>query len=169
MGRHIVERGWRDAADRILKRRQDVKRQSEGIGRHPFGDRDAYRGHETGALAVGDQLLRQLLGVLRRRLVSRRLGARCLAARGPCRSQRQACQRDTLFQEPPAIASCRIHGSLLRRFCLRSEALGQQQPMVAPLWCRVNQNSVPRPHASTPSAVNPAIRDQGVDAGYRPS
>ena len=55
--RHVVERGWRDHPHRILKRRRHMKREPEGIGRRPAAVGYAYRGHETGALAVGDQLL----------------------------------------------------------------------------------------------------------------
>ena len=57
--RHVVERGRRDDPDRILKRRRHMKRQPEVIGRRPaaVGVRYAHRGHETGALAVLDQLL----------------------------------------------------------------------------------------------------------------
>ena len=62
MRRRIEERRWRDNPDRILKRSQDVKRQPEGIGRRSAAHRHAFRGLETGALAIGDQLLNVFLG-----------------------------------------------------------------------------------------------------------
>ena len=55
--RRIVERGWRDNPDRILKWGQDVKREPEFIRRMSLGHRHTYRGDETGALAIGDQLV----------------------------------------------------------------------------------------------------------------
>ena len=100
MCRRIEERRWRDNPDRILKRSQDVKREPEFIGRMPLGHGHAYRGDETGALAIGDQLVDFLGG--------RPL---CLALR-----KLRACQtgqRGATFQESPSIRFFRIHGSLL--------------------------------------------------------
>ena len=57
MRRRVEQRRWRDDPDRILKRRQDVKRQPEGIGRRSVAHRHADRVLERRALAVGDQLL----------------------------------------------------------------------------------------------------------------
>ena len=45
--RQVVERGWRDHPDRILKRRRHVKRQPEVIGRRPAAVGDAHRGDVT--------------------------------------------------------------------------------------------------------------------------
>ena len=57
VGRHIMERGWRDTPYRLPKRSHYVKRKPKGIGRRSPFRWLAYRGHETGALAIGDQLL----------------------------------------------------------------------------------------------------------------
>ena len=84
--RRIVERRWRDNPDRILKRGQDVKREPEFIRRMPLGDGHAYRGDETGALAIGDQLVDFLGG--------RPL---CLAFRKPCAARGQTGQRGAIF------------------------------------------------------------------------
>ena len=51
-----------------------VKRQAEVVGRKSFGHGYAYRGHEMGALAIGDQLLETFF---RLRLRCRRLTACC--------------------------------------------------------------------------------------------
>ena len=45
--RHVVERGWRDHPDRILKRRRHMKREPEVIGRRPAAVGDADRRHDT--------------------------------------------------------------------------------------------------------------------------
>src|SRR5436305_14376264 len=42
---HVVERGWRDNTDRILKRSQHMKRKPKRIGRVSPGRGRAYRGH----------------------------------------------------------------------------------------------------------------------------
>src|SRR5262249_29927879 len=61
-GRHVVERGWRDHAHLILKRSCDMKREPEFIGGGPTARRvpHSYGGHETGALAIGDQFVARL-------------------------------------------------------------------------------------------------------------
>ena len=53
----IVERGWRDHPHRILKRSRYMKDEPKGIGRRPAAVWYAFRRHETGALAIGDQLI----------------------------------------------------------------------------------------------------------------
>src|ERR1700687_4106691 len=55
VGTNKMERGWRDNPYLILKRTQYVKRKAKGIGRRSLGLGHAYRGHEMGALAIGDQ------------------------------------------------------------------------------------------------------------------
>ena len=67
MRRHVVERRRRDDADRVLQRREHVKRQPVHVGRHAFGDRHAHGLHEVRALAVRDELLGQFLRACRRR------------------------------------------------------------------------------------------------------
>ena len=63
MCRRVEERRRRDNPDRILKRSQDVKREPEFIRRMPLGHGLAYRGDETRALAIGDQLVDFLGGL----------------------------------------------------------------------------------------------------------
>ena len=107
---HEVERGWRDHPHRILKRARHMKHEPEGIGRRPAADGMGYadRGHETGAIAVGDQLLAAL--------DERGLVCGCLAARGRDGSHGQTTgQRGAALQESPSIRSFRTHRSLLRR------------------------------------------------------
>src|SRR5580658_5088057 len=101
--RRIEKRVWRDNADRILKRGQDVKGEPEFIGRMPLGHRHAYRGDETGALAIGDQLI-DFFG--RRPL--------CLALRKWYAPGCQTGHCGAAFQESPAIRFFGNHGSLLK-------------------------------------------------------
>ena len=58
-GPHEVKRGRRNHPDRILKGSRHVKHEPKAIGRRPTARRvrDADRGHETGALAVSDQVV----------------------------------------------------------------------------------------------------------------
>src|SRR5206468_7271171 len=65
----------------------------------------AYRGDETRADAVGDQILVAL---------DHWWGCRCLADRGRRYSQQTADQRGAAFQEFSSSRSFRTHGSLLR-------------------------------------------------------
>src|SRR6266851_6900123 len=58
VGSHIMERGWRNNPYRLRKRSHDVKRKPKGIGRRSPFRRLADRGHETGALAIRDHLLK---------------------------------------------------------------------------------------------------------------
>ena len=109
VGRHVVERGRRDAADRLPQRRHDVKRQPEGIGRRSAVGRFAQRGHETGAFAIGDQLLDSFFSGLRR---GRRCRGRCrrLRARGPYGCRSRTGHRGATRQELPSTRLFRIHG-----------------------------------------------------------
>jgi hypothetical protein len=104
---HEVERGWRNHPHRILKRARHMKHEPEGIGRRPAADGvgDAYRRHETGTIAVGDELLIpfdelwMLLGARRRD------GSHC----------QTTGQRGAALQESPSTRLFRSHESLLRR------------------------------------------------------
>ena len=90
---------------RILKRSQYMKHQPKGIGRISFGHGRAYRGHETGALAIGDHFLI--------RAFFAPLGCWRLSFCGLCHSRGQTGHRGATFQESPAIRLFRIHGFLL--------------------------------------------------------
>ena len=84
-----------------------MKNEPKLIGRRPTAVRYAYRGHETGALAIGDQFVTAL---------DERSRHSCLAERGLYRSQGQTTgQRGATFKESPSIRPFRTHGSLLRR------------------------------------------------------
>jgi hypothetical protein len=73
--------------------------------RRPPAARYAVGGHETGAFAIGDELLAAL---------DERCGGWCLAARGCYSSQCQTtCQRGDALEEFPTIRSLRTHRSLL--------------------------------------------------------
>src|ERR1700681_1558240 len=105
-GRHVVERRWRDHSHLILKRSRDMKREPEFIGRRPTAVRHTHRGHEMGALAIGDQLLAGLDELLR----SWCLASWCLAVswrlaiRGRYCSQGQTTgQRGAALEESPSI------------------------------------------------------------------
>src|SRR5207249_11695632 len=52
--REVVERGWRDHPDGVLKRRCHMKRKPEVIRRRPAAVGDADRLHMLRAIAVGD-------------------------------------------------------------------------------------------------------------------
>src|ERR1700730_17161672 len=111
-GRHVVERGWRDHSHLILKRSRDMKREPEFIGRRPTADwvRHPFRGHETGALAIGDQFLACLDELFRLWCLA---VSWWLARRGSYGSERQTTgQRGAALEESPSI---RLHASLLRR------------------------------------------------------
>ncbi len=111
--RPVVERGWRDHPHRILERGRHVKNEPEGIGRRPAAVGDAYRGHELGAVAVGDQLLGALEHRRGCRYLSRYL---CLGDRRRDGSQGEtAGQRGAALQEFPSTRSFRTHRSLLRK------------------------------------------------------
>src|SRR5579859_4898985 len=73
MSTNKMERGWRDIPHLLLQRGQYVKDQPELIGRRPVNHGYAYGGDETGALAIGNEVLETFL----------RLGLRqcCLSTR----------------------------------------------------------------------------------------
>ena len=120
--RHIVERRWRDHADRILQRRGHVEHLPEHVGRRPAADRvrDAHRGHVFGALAVFDQLLGAH---------DHRIDGGCCRARTRCMvvflcvdryAQRQpAGQRGAALEEISAVSPFRIHQSFPRKMTRR--------------------------------------------------
>src|SRR5258708_38096986 len=89
VGSHIMERGWRNNPYRLVKRSHDVKRKPKGIGRRSPFRRLADRGHETGALAIRDHLLKIFLGGRSRRW--------CLATRGLYCSRGQTGHRGAAF------------------------------------------------------------------------
>src|SRR5215831_4142079 len=102
---HVVERRWRDDSRLLLKRRGDVKREPEFIGRRsaagPRRVRNPDGGHEVRALAVLDEFLACLdelfwlwcFGV-----------SWCLASRGRYRAERQTTgQRGAALEESPSI------------------------------------------------------------------
>ena len=66
MSRYVMERRGRDDSDRILDRRQYVKRHPEIIGGHSLRHGDASRFYEMGAFAIRDQS-GVIMGRLRRR------------------------------------------------------------------------------------------------------
>ena len=114
--RHIVERRWRDVADRILQRRGHVEHLPERVGRRPAADRvrDAHRGHVFGALAVFDQLL----GAHDHRID----GCRCRARRmvvflcvDRYAQRHSAGQHGAALQDLSAVSSFRIHQSFPRK------------------------------------------------------
>src|ERR1700685_2970887 len=80
VGGHIMERGRRDDAYRILKRSQYMKRKPKSVRRHSLGHGTAYRGYETGALAIGDLFLCGFRVYV---------GSRCLTAPGLYRASGQ--------------------------------------------------------------------------------
>ncbi len=110
---HVVERGWRDHPDRVLKRGRDMKREPPVIRRGPAAVGDAHGRDARRSLAVGDLVL--AFFDHRRRVVC--LVARgCLAARGRCGSQGETpSQRGAALKEFPPSRSFRTHGSLLHR------------------------------------------------------
>ena len=61
MSAHKMERGWRDIPHLLLKRGQYVKDQPELIGRRPVNHGYAYGGDETGAFAIGNEVLETFL------------------------------------------------------------------------------------------------------------
>src|SRR5258706_15115664 len=122
MRRHIVKRRRRDTSYRLAKRSDDVKRQPKRIGRRSPVRWLAQRGHEMGAIAIGDLILETFFsGRLRERswrrcwcISWRRCG--CLAAGGPYRSRDYTSDRGTAGQEFPSTRLLlRVHGSPFRR------------------------------------------------------
>src|SRR5262245_37200896 len=90
-----------------------MKREPEVIGRRSavHGVRDAYRGHVTRAVAVGDLILVAL------EHGRRRVCLVCLAESGCCGSQgKTPGQRGAALQKFPSSRSFRSHVSLLRRW-----------------------------------------------------
>src|ERR1700730_8714498 len=106
--REVVERGWRDHPDGVLKRRCHMKRKPEVIRRRPAAVGDADRLHMLRAIAVGDLTILVPLDHGR--------GCMChwfLADRGCYGSQGETTgQRGTAFEEFPSSRSFRTHGSL---------------------------------------------------------
>src|SRR6266699_5267938 len=96
VGSHIMERGWRNNPYRLIQRSHYVKRKPKGIRRRSPFRWLACRGYETGALAIGDQLLDVLFRGRSRYW--------CLAARGLCCSRGQTCHRSATFSESPSIS-----------------------------------------------------------------
>src|SRR5712664_2401798 len=86
---HIMERGWRNNPYRLVKRSHYVKRKPKGIGRRSPVGRLAYRGHKTGAVAIGDRLLKIFFRGRSRWW--------CLAARGLYCSRGQTGHRSATF------------------------------------------------------------------------
>src|SRR5215212_685783 len=101
-----------------------MKHEPERIGRRPSAVGNAYGGHETGAVAVRDQLLVAPDHWRRRGCLT---GCRCLASGRRYRSQRQATgERGAALEEFPSALSFRTHRSLLengatRRYFARSK------------------------------------------------
>ena len=128
---HVMERRRRYNPHRVLQRGQYVKHEPKGIRRGPLRHRYAYRSHETGALAIGDQFLT--------RTFSAQVAGR-LAAGGPQRARRQTGRRGATFQKSPSIRFFRIHGSLLQTMKLagisflafRSESITPFEPGNSP-------------------------------------
>src|SRR6516162_10971361 len=80
--REVVERGWRDHPNGVLKRRCHMKGKPEVIRRRPAAVGDADRLHILRAIAVGDLTIAVALDHGRRCMCHG-----CLAERGCCSSQ----------------------------------------------------------------------------------
>jgi len=163
--RPVVERGWRDHSDLILKRARHMKDEAEGIGGRPTPVRYAYGGHEMGAITIGNQILvapdhRWVIVIWC--LCTR---SRCLGARRRYRSQGQtASQRGALFEEFPSIKSLRTHRSLLRKYEGCGDSRGREYTPVSRRTIRL-----PRVGLAAAIGLRPSVCCPGATVGHEPA